>query len=48
MGRCQGCGAIHEERAGPFCGPCAKALRDVLTEVATELKNTPAEQLVVR
>ena len=46
--RCQGCGRMHEALTGPFCGPCAKALRDVLTEVATELKNTPVEQRVVR
>lgn len=46
--RCQGCRRTQEALTGPFCGPCAKALREVLTEVAAELKNTPTEQRVVR
>ena len=46
--RCQGCGAVHKEAVGALCGRCEKALRDVLTEVAAELKSTPVEQRVVR
>ena len=46
--RCQGCGAIQETLTGPFCGPCEKALHDVLTEVAAELRSTPVKERVVR